>query len=83
MPTRRRSSPVDSKAARSGIAYDNVGGPPTSARDLRRSQAIRAVPRLSPLQLLQESDMGKYFLGWILGVPAVVLVGIYLVTHIL
>jgi hypothetical protein len=32
---------------------------------------------------LQESEMGKYFLGWILGVPAVVLVGIYLVTHIL
>jgi hypothetical protein len=29
-----------------------------------------------------ESDMGKYFLGWILGVPAVVLVGIYLVAHL-
>ena len=31
----------------------------------------------------QESDMGKYFLGWILGVPAVVLVGIYVVSHLL
>jgi len=27
--------------------------------------------------------MGKYFLGWILGVPVVVLVGIYLVMHVL
>ena len=30
-----------------------------------------------------EDEMGKYFIGWILGVPAVVLVGIYLVTHVL
>jgi hypothetical protein len=30
----------------------------------------------------QESSMGKYFLAWILGVPAVVLVGIYLVAHL-
>jgi len=30
-----------------------------------------------------ERIMGKYFLGWILGVPAVVLVGIYLVSHLL
>jgi hypothetical protein len=29
-----------------------------------------------------ESEMGKYFLAWILGVPAVVLVGIYLVAHL-
>ena len=40
-------------------------------------------PTLAPLQLIQESEMGKYFIGWILGVPAVVLVGIYLVTHLL
>ena len=44
---------------------------------------MSALPNLLSLQLLQENDMGKYFLGWILGVPAVVLVGIYLVTHIL
>jgi hypothetical protein len=25
--------------------------------------------------------MGKYVLGWILGVPAIVLLGIYLVMH--
>jgi hypothetical protein len=30
-----------------------------------------------------ENSMGKYFLGWILGVPVVVLVGVYLVTHLL
>jgi len=26
--------------------------------------------------------MGKYFLAWVLGVPAVVLVGFYLVSHL-
>ena len=31
----------------------------------------------------QENVMGKYFIGWILGVPAVVLVGIYLLSHVL
>lgn len=36
-----------------------------------------------PTVTFQESEMGKYFLGWILGVPAVVLVGIYLVSHLL
>jgi hypothetical protein len=29
-----------------------------------------------------ESDMGKYVLAWLLGVPAVVLAGIYLVAHL-
>jgi hypothetical protein len=29
-----------------------------------------------------ESDMGKYIFAWMLGVPAVVLVGIYLVAHL-
>jgi len=27
--------------------------------------------------------MGKYFFAWILGVPAIVLVGIYAFTHLL
>jgi hypothetical protein len=31
---------------------------------------------------LWESSMGKYIFAWILGVPAVVLVGIYLVSHL-
>ena len=34
-------------------------------------------------QLPLENVMGKYFLGWVLGVPVVVLVGVYLVTHLL
>ncbi|MEP7138807.1 MAG: hypothetical protein ABI745_04230 [Caldimonas sp.] len=38
---------------------------------------------LRPTATFQEIEMGKYFLGWILGVPAVVLVGIYVVTHLL
>jgi hypothetical protein len=28
------------------------------------------------------SGMGKYLFAWILGVPAIVLVGIYLVAHL-
>jgi len=30
---------------------------------------------------VKESIMGKYFLGWLLGVPAIVLVLLYLVFH--
>ena len=30
---------------------------------------------------LQENGMGKYFIGWLLGVPAIVLVLLYLVFH--
>jgi len=29
-----------------------------------------------------ENDVGKYLIGWLLGVPAVVLVGIYLISHL-
>lgn len=29
----------------------------------------------------EEQIMGKYFLGWILGVPAIVLVAIYIFMH--
>lgn len=29
----------------------------------------------------QENDMGKYVLGWLLGVPAVVLVVVYLIFN--
>jgi hypothetical protein len=28
-----------------------------------------------------EMNMGKYFIGWLLGVPAIVLVLLYLVFH--
>ncbi len=37
-----------------------------------------------PLQSIpSEAVMGKYVIAWILGVPAVVLVGIYAFTHLL
>jgi len=29
-----------------------------------------------------ENDVGKYLIGWLLGVPAVVLVDIYLISHL-
>ena len=69
---------------------------PVSAEGLRRRSAFlqttcipagtahRACSLFLGLQnLFKESVMGKYFLGWLLGVPAVVLVGIYVVTHVL
>jgi hypothetical protein len=31
--------------------------------------------------LLQEQTMGKYVLGWFLGVPLIVLVAIYFIAH--
>jgi hypothetical protein len=44
---------------------------------------LRARSYASPTLTFQlEIEMGKYLLAWILGVPAVVLVGIYLVSHL-
>jgi hypothetical protein len=37
----------------------------------------------APTATLRESDMGKYFIAWLLGVPAGLLVLIYLFTHLL
>jgi hypothetical protein len=31
--------------------------------------------------ITQEIEMGKYIFAWILGVPAVVLVGVYVISH--
>ena len=39
------------------------------------------VGQLSKYYCLKEQAMGKYFLGWILGVPVIVLVAIYLFMH--
>jgi hypothetical protein len=36
----------------------------------------------TPRSLMQETTMGKYFLGWLLGVPVVVLVVVYLIFHL-
>jgi hypothetical protein len=30
----------------------------------------------------EENDMGKYVVAWVLGVPALLLVGIYLLSHL-
>ena len=46
---------------------------------LRASSAHAA--RLEPLTLQRTMSMGKYFLAWILGVPAVVLVAVYFFMH--
>ncbi|MEO8304804.1 MAG: hypothetical protein ABI724_11850 [Betaproteobacteria bacterium] len=57
---------------------------PTAFRDMRR-QMDR--PEDATLRLdgstVKETTMGKYLFAWILGVPAIVLVGIYAVTHLL
>jgi hypothetical protein len=34
-----------------------------------------------PLDMTSENGMGKYFLAWLLGVPAIVLVLIYFFMH--
>ena len=69
---------------------------PVSVEGLRRRSAfLQTTPILACIaqetcslflrlqNLFEESVMGKYFIGWLLGVPAVVLVGIYVVTHVL
>jgi hypothetical protein len=64
-------------------------GPAVNAPDSYKSVRIvllhrrRSQPYALPVTTSLRNAMGKYFLGWLLGVPAVVLVGIYLVTHIL
>jgi hypothetical protein len=35
------------------------------------------LPRRRPLTCPEENQMGKYFIGWLLGIPAVVLVILY------
>jgi hypothetical protein len=42
------------------------------------SRRLRSIP--SP-PLSQEQTMGKYVLGWFLGVPLIVLVAIYFIAH--
>ena len=53
---------------------------PTKRCAVFRRRASSALCTLSHRYL--ESDMGKYIFAWMLGVPAVVLVGIYLVAHL-
>jgi hypothetical protein len=43
---------------------------------------VLAGPRCPSSITVRGIEMGKYFLAWILGVPAVVLVGIYLLSHL-
>jgi hypothetical protein len=48
---------------------------------VRTLQCPPAYPEIVIKQHVKESIMGKYFLGWLLGVPAIVLVLLYLVFH--
>ena len=43
----------------------------------RRAAGYAAIPDSLP----EEQIMGKYVLGWFLGVPLIVLVAIYLIAH--
>ena len=52
-------------------------GIPTSAQEIVRFGSLRPGRTVAPSKLLSEANMGKYFLGWILGVPAIVLVVLY------
>jgi len=55
---------------------------PTTFGDTRRFAAARRCGQLSMRRNLQtEAQMGKYFLAWLLGVPASILVIVYLIMH--
>jgi hypothetical protein len=56
---------------------------PTQQREMHLPRVSRRPSTVNSPKSFQENEMGKYFLGWILGVPVVVLVGIYLVMHVL
>jgi len=56
---------------------------PTRQRGVPLLRGARDSPSVDVQQNFLESEMGKYFLGWILGVPVVVLLGIYVVMHVL
>ena len=55
----------------------------THRRDIRRSVDGTGCVLLRFVKSNHEAEkvMGKYFLGWLLGVPVIVLVVIYLVMH--
>jgi hypothetical protein len=74
------------------IAFDQAALGLRAAAQFLRSAHVRAAARLLVLEgtafallrvfaHLQEIHMGKYFLAWILGVPAFVLVILYLFFH--
>jgi hypothetical protein len=55
---------------------------PTSRRAFSPQRRRRVLPTLALFFHQSETDiMGKYVLGWLLGVPAVVLVAIYFLAH--
>jgi hypothetical protein len=56
---------------------------PTDTLELRRLRVGSCRATIRPvIYHREEIEMGKYFFAWILGVPAVVLVGIYLLSHL-
>ena len=71
----RQSDRLARLSANTGLSYTTTGDAPAACSG--RLSTVNA-----PKHFL-ENEMGKYFLGWILGVPVVVLVGIYLVMHVL
>jgi hypothetical protein len=54
---------------------------PTARRQIHPQPAAQNVIMLL-LLATEEHDMGKYVVAWVLGVPAVLLVGIYLLSHL-
>jgi hypothetical protein len=71
--TPRRANP-DRRRRVKASAYAGMRNSPAHEG---RARSYRSLTRC-----FEESDMGKYIFAWILGVPAVVLVGIYLVAHL-
>ena len=55
----------------------------SAAADLRQRPTRHGyiACRFSLIHHFPETDMGKYFIGWLLGVPAIALVLLYLIFH--
>ena len=71
------------------FAWGQAASPCTAPRGITRcgygtrfAKSLAQHERFIHSQLIMEDLMGKYFLAWLLGVPASLLVLIYLFTHI-
>lgn len=70
------------RGALSALATRHAAGPPTKPPGLVRCAGASAWRKLqSPFQHFRRTTMGKYLLAWLLGVPGIVLLLVYLFFH--
>ncbi len=78
MPIQSFVQAISPVCVRTGIEF---GSSPTGRCAIGRSARHDEVSTLRS-STFWRTDMGKYIFAWILGVPAVLLVGIYVVSHL-